>query len=142
VLLARQPLVLEDVSSDPRFARDTAEATGYVPQGLMAAPLLHDDRVLGVLEVLDRPENAKFSLPEMDLLAHFAHQAALALALAEGAHHARTVLDHSDPQLAELARVAEAIAQLDDSRRAHVDALLYALRALISRSRRGLGSLG
>ena len=51
----RQPLVLDDVQSDPRFARDVAEKTGFVPQGLMAVPLLADERALGVLQVLDRP---------------------------------------------------------------------------------------
>ena len=55
VLVTRQPLVLEDVGEDPRFAKDAAEATGYVPKGLMAVPLLHEERALGVLEVLDRP---------------------------------------------------------------------------------------
>ena len=55
VLVMRQPLVLDDVAADPRFARDVAQATGYVPKGLMAAPLLHEERALGVLSVLDRP---------------------------------------------------------------------------------------
>ena len=55
VLSSRTPLVLEDVQNDPRFARAFAEQTGYVPQGLMAVPLLDDERVLGVLQVLDRP---------------------------------------------------------------------------------------
>ena len=32
VLSSRTPLVLEDVSNDPRFARDVAEKTGYVPE--------------------------------------------------------------------------------------------------------------
>ena len=55
VLSSRTPLVLDDVQNDPRFARDIAEGTGYVPQGLMAVPLLDDEAVLGVLQVLDRP---------------------------------------------------------------------------------------
>jgi len=54
VLATGTPLVVEDVTTDPRFAKDVAEGTGYVPQGLMAVPLLHDERALGVLEVLDR----------------------------------------------------------------------------------------
>ena len=33
VLVTRQPLVLDDVSEDPRFAKDAAEATGFVPRG-------------------------------------------------------------------------------------------------------------
>ena len=60
VLATRTPLVIEDVARDPRFAKDVAEGTGYVPQGLMAVPLLHDERALGVLEVLDR--QSRFTL--------------------------------------------------------------------------------
>jgi GAF domain-containing protein len=55
VLVTRQPLVIEDVTEDPRFAKDVAETTGYVAKGLMAVPLLHEERSLGVLEVLNRP---------------------------------------------------------------------------------------
>lgn len=49
VLATRTPIVIEDVQQDPRFASDVAEDTGYVPSGLMAAPLLHDEEALGVL---------------------------------------------------------------------------------------------
>src|SRR5262249_37616192 len=67
VLVTRQPLVIEDVTADPRFAKDVAEDTGYVPKGIMAGPFLREDRSLGVLEVLDRPAQAAFTLAEMDL---------------------------------------------------------------------------
>lgn len=63
------------------FARDVATSTGYVPDALMAAPLAHRDRVLGVLEVLDPVEQSRSSLSELDLLALFARQAAAALAI-------------------------------------------------------------
>src|SRR5919109_130247 len=85
VLVTRQPLVIEDVGTDPRFARDTAESTGYVPKSLMAVPLLHEERALGVLEVLDRPSDVRFTLEEMELLGLFAAQAAVALDLLQRA---------------------------------------------------------
>src|SRR5919202_3593452 len=66
VLVTRQPLVVEDVAADTRFGREAAESTGFVPKGLMAVPLLHEERSLGVLEVLDRPKDAHFTLQEMD----------------------------------------------------------------------------
>src|SRR5207253_4557876 len=47
VLVTRQALVIDDVGEDPRFSREAAESTGYVPRGLMAAPLLADERALG-----------------------------------------------------------------------------------------------
>ena len=81
VLATRTPLVIEDVRQDPRFASDVAEDTGYVPSGLMAAPLLHDEEALGVLEVLDRPGQSLFSLQEMELLGLFANQASIAVDL-------------------------------------------------------------
>src|SRR3954469_1953670 len=81
VLVTRQPLILDDVSRDPRFARSLAESTGYVPSSVMAAPLLFDERCLGVLEVLDRPQDVPFTLDQMELLGLFAHQAALAVDL-------------------------------------------------------------
>ena len=77
VLATREPLFLEDVAHDRRFAEDIAETTGYVPRRLMAMPLLLEDRVLGVLEVLD-PEPAKFT--ETGQLGDFADEAAGALA--------------------------------------------------------------
>ena len=89
----RQPLVLEDLGNDPRFARDVAEKTGYVPRALMAVPLLHDERALGVLQVLDRDEGARTTLADMDLLGLFASQAAIALDLLRGARRAKAVVE-------------------------------------------------
>ena len=53
-LVTRQPLVVDDLDYDPRFARDRARETGYVPTSIVASPLLHDERALGVISVLDR----------------------------------------------------------------------------------------
>jgi GAF domain-containing protein len=111
VLVTRQPLVLEDVSSDPRFARDTAESTGYVPKGLMAVPLLHEERALGVLQVLDR-ETARFTLAEMDLLGLFANQAAIALDLLQRARRAKDVLEGGGAELGAVARIASLVDRL------------------------------
>ena len=116
VLATRTPLVIEDVSQDPRHAADVAEGTGYVPSGLMAVPLLHEDAVVGVLEVLDRPEQSQFSLQEMDLLGLFANQAAIAVDLLQKARRAERILTDED-DLAVVARLASAVNALEDERR-------------------------
>src|SRR5689334_1974892 len=85
VLVTRQPLVVEDLTKDTRFSREASESTGYVPNGIMAVPLLVEEKALGVLEVLDRPQKAQFTLAEMDLLGLFANQAAIALDLLQRA---------------------------------------------------------
>jgi len=117
VLATRTPLVIEDVRTDPRFASDVAEGTGYVPSGLMAAPLLHDEDALGVLEVLDRPEASLFSLQEMELLGLFANQASIAVDLLQRARKAERILGDADGELAVVARLARSIDQLDEERR-------------------------
>ncbi|RLL69326.1 GAF domain-containing protein [Streptomyces sp. Z26] len=81
VLVSGEPMVADDLREQGMFAKDVAEDTGYVPDALMAAPLAHHDRVLGVLEVLDPAEQSRSSLSELDLLALFARQAAAALAV-------------------------------------------------------------
>jgi len=117
VLATRTPLVIEDVNTDPRFASNVAEDTGFVPKGLMAAPLLHEERALGVLEVLDRPEQSLFSLQEMELLGMFANQAAIAVDLLLRARAAEQILEHDDGELTAVARLAHAVAGLEDERR-------------------------
>ena len=109
VLVARQPLVIENVGEDPRFGREAAESTGYVPKGLMAVPLLYEERALGVLEVLDRPQDARFSLAEIELLGLFANQAAIALDLLQRARRAQAAVEGSE--LAVVARIARALDQ-------------------------------
>jgi len=132
VASSRTPLVLEDVQSDPRFARDVAEDTGYVPSGLMAVPLLDDERVLGVLQVLDRPQRARFSLQEMELLGLFATQAAIALSLLGTARNARAALA-GDGRAAVVADLAAALDRLEGGRREAAEALLESLVKLLGR---------
>ncbi|MGP4110364.1 GAF domain-containing protein [Streptomyces sp. 4N509B] len=77
-----QAMIADELSNIPTFARDLAESTRYVPSALMAAPLLSEGRVLGVLEVLDPVPQSRSDLADLDLLSLFAHQAALALRVA------------------------------------------------------------
>ena len=74
-----EPVSVDDVVHDERFGRAIAAATGYMPTGLMAAPLMHDGRTLGVIEVLDRPQFSRFSQAEVDLLEAFARMSAAAI---------------------------------------------------------------
>ncbi len=131
VATSGEPLVLSDVSRDPRFARDVAEATGYVPTSLMAAPLLHDERVLGVLQVLDRPQGERFSLSEMELLGLFSNQAAIALDLLGRARRARAVME-DDSALSVVSRLAATLDALPPDRREAGLALLAALERLLA----------
>jgi GAF domain-containing protein len=137
VLVTRQPLIIEDVTEDPRFAKEVAESTGYVPKGLMAVPLLHEERSLGVLEVLDRPQRSQFSLVEMDLLGLFANQAAIALDLLQRARTAELVLGTDDQGAGIVARLATTVEALDEDRREPALKLLAAVEEVLAHEEGG-----
>ena len=123
-----EPMVVDDLTNDPRFARGVAEESGYVPTAMMVAPLLGEEDTLGVLSVLDRGRTGRTSLEELNLLGAFAEQAALALALDEGAERA-AALPAGD--LARLTRLASRIDAVSGTRREAAVQLLDALETLL-----------
>jgi GAF domain-containing protein len=96
----------------------------------MAVPLLAEDKALGVLEVLDRPQQSQFTLAEMDLLGLFATQAAIAVDLLQRARRARAALE-GDGELGALARIASKLEEGDEDRRGAGLELLAALERLL-----------
>jgi len=80
VVMTGQPIAIADVLQDPRFNQDFAKSTGYVPRSILATPLEWHDRVIGVMEVLDKIEAPRFDLRDMELLGLFAQQASIAIA--------------------------------------------------------------
>jgi GAF domain-containing protein len=81
VAMSGQPLIVDDVSQDPQFARNVAESTGYVPSSIIAAPLIRDGDCIGVLEVLDAGSHARDELSDLDLVGLLATEGALGLEL-------------------------------------------------------------
>jgi signal transduction protein with GAF and PtsI domain len=79
VLASAQAIAISNLADDPRFDRDAAARTGYVPRSMLAAPLESDDGVIGVLEVLDRRDGGAFDLSDLERASVFARQAATAI---------------------------------------------------------------
>jgi GAF domain-containing protein len=127
-LVTRQPLVVDDLDADPRFSRDRAAETGYVPSSIVASPLLYDERALGVLSVLDRAPDRPFGLAQLELLSRFSTQAAIALDLLLRARRARASLD-DEGDGALVGRVAGLLDRADDDAGR---ALLEALERLLA----------
>jgi GAF domain-containing protein len=125
-----EPAVVDDLTDDPRFARELAKETGYVPDAIMVAPLLRGERTLGVLSVLDRGKTGRTTMQELELLAAFGQQAALALDLGEAARRAEELL-RGEGDAAAVARLAGRLEHLDGDRREAAAALLDTLERLL-----------
>jgi GAF domain-containing protein len=96
--ISGQPMIVDDVSESPHFARNAAESTGYVPSSIMAAPLIHDGECVGVLEVLDRDSRERCDLSDLDSLGLLATEMGAALELL-----VRARVINGDPLLQRLA---------------------------------------
>ncbi len=66
-------------AADPRQAADIAQSVGYVPNTILCVPLFYAERVIGVLELLDKADEGSYSMADMHVLAMFANLAAVAI---------------------------------------------------------------
>ncbi|HEY6532837.1 MAG TPA: GAF domain-containing protein [Acidimicrobiales bacterium] len=103
-----QTLLVDDLSNDARFARDVAEASGYVPRAILASPIVDDaGSVIGVLSILDPGRH------DGDV----ATPAGRLAALAADALIRRRSTEHDSPDPADLGAL---LASLPSDRRADV----------------------
>src|ERR1041384_7097665 len=78
VFMTGMPIATSNVKEDRRFNQDFAKSTGYVPNSILASPLIaSDDGVIGFMEVLDKINAPSFDMHDMELMGLFAQQAAM-----------------------------------------------------------------
>jgi GAF domain-containing protein len=79
VAMTGQPMAVKDARSDPVAAQDIADQVGYSPSSILCVPLFYGDRILGVIELLDKQDGTSFSPADTEALGLFANQAAVAI---------------------------------------------------------------
>jgi transcriptional regulator with GAF, ATPase, and Fis domain len=79
VALTGEPMAIANASQDPRQASDISGSVGYTPQNILCVPLVYQERIIGVLELLDKAGAASFRPADMATLGLFASQAAVAI---------------------------------------------------------------
>ncbi len=138
VVSSGQPIAIDEVRQDPRFAREVAESTGYVPQSVMAAPLDTDEQTLGVIEVLDRGHVSERD--DMGLLGLLAHQTSIALQIARSFDDLGQALGNSTT--GPNTEVAEMFAELSRLGAAEQQAASSLVRGFLDYVRRSHGPAG
>ncbi len=101
VVTHRQPVRIDNVHSDARFFAQVEKTTQFTTTSLMGIPLITKDKVVGVLEVLNK-RSGSFTDVDQDLLLVLGAQAAVAIVnarlfaqsdlIAEFVHELRTPL--------------------------------------------------
>lgn len=126
-----QPIAVSDVERDPRFAADIAHKVGYLPKAILCVPMVLNERVVGVLEMLDRADGKPFSTRDMEMLGRFARLAALTVEESHLTHDVRHLFRSLLADLARDAAVADATRRFADRAAEYVSADTLRLASLV-----------
>ncbi len=75
----RAPVIENNARKSERWSEDTDEQTGFSTEALIAIPLQVKERVLGVIEMINKRNGLPFSKEDKELLTAFAGQASVAV---------------------------------------------------------------
>lgn len=100
--------IVNDVESDPRWFDGVARDVDFVTRSMICAPLKIGDRVVGVMQVLNKQGGVPFADQDLRLLTTLASQVAIAV---ENARLVRSLKQERDRLLAKEAEVRAAIAR-------------------------------
>lgn len=76
---SRQPVIANNVQQTDKWFASPDKNTGFITRAILAVPLQVKERVIGVLEVINRNDGLPFVDDDVNLLAAFAGQAAVAI---------------------------------------------------------------
>jgi GAF domain-containing protein len=130
VALSGMPLAVSSASSDPRWAKDIGSSVQYAPDSIACVPLFYEDRVIGVLELLDKEGDSGFTPGDLHTLGLFANQAAVTIEQSLLRLGARAMLEEEDDPTfrasLELAALVREIAQAGEKEAAACREILRA----------------
>ncbi|NWG16340.1 MAG: GAF domain-containing protein [Chloroflexi bacterium] len=96
-----RPQLVADMADDPRYYRGVDERTGLQTRSLIAVPLVSADRVIGVIEVVNKLNSRAFDTDDLRLLESMAGTAAISVV---NAH----LFDESQQRVRELGMLLKA----------------------------------
>jgi sigma-B regulation protein RsbU (phosphoserine phosphatase) len=75
----RKPLISNDVQNDSRFLKTGDKITGFVSRNILSVPLIYENDLLGVLNVLNSRSNKGFGREDEEILSSYAYLASVAI---------------------------------------------------------------
>ena len=112
-LQRQRPILTTNAQVDPRFSRSES-IIAYGLRSILCAPLLEDDRLLGVIYLDNRAQAGVFTQDDLKLLSRFARRASTAIA---NAHQLRRTNEQLAERVRELTLLQEMARDLNSSLR-------------------------
>src|SRR6266853_800742 len=90
-----QPVLVPDVDADPRFASRFDSVSAFQTKSILCVPLTFKDRTMGVIELVNGPNDGAFHEEDLKILGTVAEFSAIAIENARNFHKVQelTVLD-------------------------------------------------
>jgi putative nucleotidyltransferase with HDIG domain len=74
-----QPLLIDDVKNDPRHSRRFDERSKFETRNMICVPMAIKEKVVGVLQAINKLRNGGFSQADLDLFISLSHEVAIAV---------------------------------------------------------------
>lgn len=74
-----QAVIVNDVQQDPRFAPQADRKSGFVTRNMVCAPVAVRDKILGVLQALNKRDGRQFAQEDLQDLVTLGHQVGIAI---------------------------------------------------------------
>ncbi|OGS21338.1 MAG: hypothetical protein A2252_08850 [Elusimicrobia bacterium RIFOXYA2_FULL_39_19] len=75
----QKPLIVNNVAQDKRWARQVDQLSEFETKSLIAVPLLFKNKLLGVIELINRNDSSDFTQEDCSILEAFSAQAAISI---------------------------------------------------------------
>ena len=62
----KEVIVVSDVHKDPRFFKEVSSSVGYEVRSLLTAPVIYDQEVFGVVQVINKRGSNEFDMEEVE----------------------------------------------------------------------------
>ncbi len=79
VVKTGQPILIEDVQKDPKLSSRIDKITGFKAKSIIGAPLKVNDKIIGVIQLINKKNKKPFSPAEVKILTTIADYAAAAI---------------------------------------------------------------
>lgn len=79
IMNSGESMIVHNVDEDERFSERVDEVTGFKTQSIIGVPLKTDEKIFGVIELINKISGANFTEVEMHLLSSIAEYAAIAI---------------------------------------------------------------
>ncbi|MFZ5950430.1 MAG: HD domain-containing phosphohydrolase [Candidatus Rifleibacteriota bacterium] len=74
-----KPVMVPDTEKDPRFFKGADKKSGFVTRSMICVPMRLKDKIIGVLQVLNRTGDIPFNEHDVEMLENMANQAVSAI---------------------------------------------------------------